>query len=434
MRTGRRMTAVAAGIAVASLALAACSSGDDSSDSSSDASGSGDADQVEVFTWWASGSEKLGLDALVSVFNEQHPDTEFVNGAVAGGAGSAAKDLLQSRLQANDPPDTFQAHAGAELTDYINAGQVEDVSALYDEFGLRDAFPADLVDRLTVDGKIYSIPSNIHRANVVWANSALLTDAGLDPAATYATLDDWFVALDAVKEKTGRTPLSVATTWTQVNLLETILLSDLGADGYSGLWDGSTDWSGPEVTKALEDFGKLISYTNTDRDGLDWPDATQQVIDGNAAFNVMGDWAVAAFEEAGKASPADYVYFPVPGTDGVFDFLADSFTLPVGAPHPGGAKAWLETVGSLEGQVAFNKAKGSIPARTDADPADFSTYQQSAITSFGKDTIVSSLAHGAAAPAAWSNAISDATSKFTTGASDVATYQSELADAASANS
>ena len=215
----------------------------------------------------------------MGVFDVQNPDVTFVNGAVAGGAGSAAKDLLQSRLQAGDPPDTFQAHAGAELTDYINAGQVEDVSALYDEFGLRDAFPADLVERLTVDGKIYSIPSNIHRANVVWANTQLLTDSGLDPAAKYETLDDWFVALDTVKEKTGRTPLSLATTWTQVNLFETILLSDLGADGYNGLWDGSTDWSSPEVTDALADFEKLISYTNEDRDGLDWPDATQQVID-----------------------------------------------------------------------------------------------------------------------------------------------------------
>jgi glucose/mannose transport system substrate-binding protein len=428
MRTARKFTAMAAGLAVASLALAACSSGDTGDDT-----GSGKSEEVEVFTWWASGSEKLGLDALVGVFEVQNPDVEFVNGAVAGGAGSAAKDLLQSRLQANDPPDTFQAHAGAELTDYINAGQVEDVSALYDEFGLRDAFPADLVERLTVDGKIYSIPSNIHRANVVWANTQLLTDSGLDPAATYATLDDWFVALDTVREKTGRTPLSLATTWTQVNLFETILLSDLGADGYNGLWDGSTDWSSPEVTDALADFEKLISYTNEDRDGLDWPDATQQVIDGNAAFNVMGDWAVAAFEEQGKTLGTDFTAAPVPGTDGVFDFLADSFTLPVGAPHPDGAKAWLETVGSLEGQVAFNKAKGSIPARNDAKPEDFSAYQQSAMTSFGQDTIVSSLAHGAAAPTAWANAISDATSKFTTGGGDLAGFQADLVSAAEAN-
>ena len=440
MRTGRKITAIAAGIAVASLALAACSSSDDNgsnpSSSSSGGAAAGDASKVEVFTWWASGSEKAGLDALVKVFNTQHPETEFVNGAVAGGAGSAAKDLLQSRLQANDPPDTFQAHAGAELTDYINAGQVEDVSALYDlytKFGLTKVFPKDLIDRLTVDGKIYSVPSNIHRANMVWANTAVLKGAGLDPAATYKDLDSWFAAMDQVKAKTGLVPLSVATTWTQINLLETILLSDLGVDGYSGLWDGKTDWSSSDVTKGLTDFQKAMSYTNTDRDGLDWPDANQQIIDGKAAFNVMGDWAEAAFEQAGKTSPADYVYFPVPGTDGVFDFLADSFTKPVGAPHPGGTENWLQTISSKDGQLAFNKAKGSIPARNDEDPTQFSAYQQTAITSFGKDKIVSSLAHGAAAPVAWLNAISDATSKFTTGASDLAAYQADLVTAAKAN-
>ena len=88
----------------------------------------------------------------------------------------------------------------------------------------------------------------------------------------------------------------------------------------------------------------------------------------------------------------------------------------------------------LEGQVAFNKAKGSIPARSDAEPGDFSAYQQTAMTSFGEDTIVSSLAHGAATPVAWLNAISDATSKFTTGGGDLAGFQADLAAAAASNS
>lgn len=426
MRVNRRMTATVATAAVVGLTLAACGNGGSGGDDSGDSAGS----QVEVFTWWAAGSEKAGLDALVGVFDEQHPDIEFVNGAVAGGAGSAAKDLLQTRLQAQDPPDTFQAHAGAELQDYIDAAQIEDVSDLYDEFGLTDAFPADLVDRLSSeDGAIYSIPSNIHRANVVWANPAVLEENGIDPEAQYDDLDAWIADLEKLDEA-GVTAISVGTTWTQVHLLETVLLADLGPEAYSGLWDGSTDWEGAEVTGALEDFETIIGLTNDDRDGLDWPEATQLVIDGSAAFNVMGDWAVAAFEEQDKVLGEDFVAAPVPGTDGVFDFLADSFTLPVGAPDAEGAKAWLETVGSLEGQVAFNKAKGSIPARTDADPSEFSEYQRSAIESFSNDTIVSSLAHGAAAPVATLNAISDATSKFTTGASDLAGYQSELAAAA----
>ena len=429
MRIHRKYTGLVAGAAAVSLLLAACSSGNNNNNATPGASSTaGAATQVEVFTWWTSGGEKAGLDGLVSVLADKYPNVEFINGAVAGGAGSAAKDLLQSRLQANAPPDTFQSHAGMELNDYIQAGQVQDISNLYTEFGLTDVFPQDLLDLLTVDGKIYSVPANIHRSNMVWANPTVLTDAGLDPAATYATMADWFVAMDAV-QATGKTALSVATTWTQVNLLETVLMADLGAAGYVGLWDGTTDWAGSDMTAALQDFEKLMSYTNTDRDGLDWPDAAQMVIDGSAAFNVMGDWAAGEFQAQGLTAGTDYIYFPVPGTDSMFGFLADSFTLPVGAPHPDGVKAWLDVVGSLEGQTAFNVAKGSIPARTDADPTLFTPYQQSAIADFASKTIVPSLAHGAAAPTATLTAISDAVSKFTTGGSDLATFQDELVTA-----
>lgn len=387
--------------------------------------------EVEVFTWWASGSERLGLDALIEVFSEQHPDISVVNGAIAGGAGSAAKDLLRARLAAGDPPDTFQAHAGAELTDYIAAGQLEDVSRLYDQLNLRNAYPPELVDGLTVDGKIYSVPAGIHRSNMVWASAPVLAEAGLDPDAEYATLEDWFPALDAVVA-TGRTPLAIGTTWTQVHLLENVLLAELGPDAYSGLWDGSTDWHGPEVTRALAAFERLMGYTNADRDGLDWPDATRRVTDGEAAFTVMGDWAVVAFEEAGHEVGSDVVAFPVPGTDGVFNFLADSFTLPVGADNPDGTRAWLSTLASPAGQVALSRAKGSIPARTDADPAEFGAYQRAAMADFAEDRIVPSLAHGAAAPIAVLDQVTAATAEFTSGGSDLMTFRDRLAAAAAA--
>ncbi|WP_182111938.1 MULTISPECIES: ABC transporter substrate-binding protein [unclassified Actinotalea] len=408
--------------AVAALLLAGCAAGGTVAAPEA-------TSRVEVFTWWASGSEKRGLDAVVGVFAAQHPDVRLVDGAVAGGAGTAAKDLLRSRLAAQDPPDTFQAHAGAELADYAEGGRLEDLSDLYDELGLRDVLPPELVATLTVDGDIYAVPSNIHRANVVWANPDVLAAAGLDPDATYASIDEWVAALETVG-RSGVTPLAVGTTWTQVHLLETVLLAGLGAEAYTGLWDGTTDWRGPEVTAALEDFRTLLSLTNPDRDQLDWPDATQRVIDGQAAFTVMGDWALPAFEGAGREVGTGVVHFPVPGTDGVFDFLADSFTLPVGARNPDGARAWLETVASREGQTAFSRAKGSIPARTDADPADFGPYQRSAMASFRESTVVGSLTHGAVALATF-DAVAAAVRSFTTGATDVAGLQAALAAAAS---
>jgi glucose/mannose transport system substrate-binding protein len=414
--------ALAAGLAALSLlAVSACGSDSES----------GSTNEVEVFTWWAEGSEKAGLDALVKVFDDQNPDLKFVNGAVAGGAGSDAKNVLQSRLQNGEPPATFQAHAGAELTDYINAGQIEDLTDLYEEKGWNERFPEGLLERLKQDGGIYSVPSNIHRANVLWANPAVLEKAGIDANKTYDSLDAWIADLKKIKAK-GIIPLSIATDWTQVHLLESVLLADLGAEAYNGLWDGTTDWSGSEVEAALAKYSTLLSLTNTDRQGLDWPDATQLVIDGQAAFNVMGDWAEAAFQEQKKTLGTDYTATPVPGTAGVFDFLADSFTMPVDGPNPEGTEAWLDAIASDEGQVAFNKVKGSIPASTTADTADFNEYQQTAIKSWAEDEIVSSLAHGAATSVNWLTDITAAVAKFGSN-NDVAGLQEGLVEAAEDN-
>ena len=217
--------------------------------------------------------------------------------------------------------------------------------------------------------------------------------------------------------------------WTQMGLFESVLIADLGAEKYSGLFDGKTDWAGAEVTKAVEHYAKIVSFTDKSLYTEDWEPA---IMEGKAAYNVMGDWAVAGFNAAKKSAGTDYVYFPVPGTKGIFDFLADSFTLPEKAKHPGGAKNWLSCISSKEGQVAFNTVKGSIPSRTDLTDEEkkkFSEYQRSAMEDFSKDTIVSSIAHGAALPAKASNAMGDALSKFAQGASDAKALQKALAEA-----
>lgn len=423
----RKLSLVAAAV-VAGLALASC--GNDDSGDGGGAGGETQTSEVEVFTWWTEGGEKAGLDGLVSTFNKDYPDYKFINGAVAGGAGSNAKAVLASRLQSGDPPDTFQAHAGAELADYIQAAQIQDVSSLYDEEGYMDVFPQGVLDALTVDGKIYSVPANIHRANVVWANPKVLKDAGITEVP--ADLDAWIADMKTLKDNGLKAPLGVATDWTQVHLFETILISDLGPDGYSGLWTGDTDWSSSDVTKALEHYKTILSYSNTDRAGLDWPDALKYVTDGKAAYTVMGDWAAGSLIDQGMTDGVDYSWFPVPGQEDVFDFLADSFTLPVGAPNPDGAKAWLKTVGSADGQQAFNTKKGSIPVRTDADPSVYNEYQQAAIKAFAKDTIVPSLMHGAAAPVAWLNEITSAVGQFGS-TNDVGQFQDALVAAADAH-
>ncbi|CCH76424.1 Bacterial extracellular solute-binding protein [Nostocoides japonicum T1-X7] len=412
----------AALLAVAGLGLAACATGggDSAGSSSTSAAGSsaatytpksgGAGGDVGVFTWWAAGSEKVGLDALVKLFKEKNPNDTFVNLAVAGGAGSNAKAKLASDLANGNPPDSFQGHAGAELSDYIAAGQIEPVNDVFNALGGESVFPKNLLELITVKGNIYSVPSNIHRANVVWANPKVLSKAGI--TSTPTSISAWIDDIKKVKASGVATPLSIGGTWTQVQLLENVLISDLGDAAYKGLFSGETPWDGDGVKQAVNDYKTLMTYTNNASDGDDWPGATDMVIGGKAAYNVMGDWAVAEFTAKNAKPDTDWTWFPTPGQEKVFDFLADSFTLPKGAKNADGSKDWLLLVGSADGQKAFNLAKGSIPARTDVPASDFPAYQQAAMSAFKSDAIVPSIAHGAAVSLAWNTDISTAVSKF----------------------
>jgi glucose/mannose transport system substrate-binding protein len=261
---------------------------------------------------------------------------------------------------------------------------------------------------ISQDGNINSVPVNIHRANVLWYNPGIL-DA--NDVEVPATVDQWFTAMDKL-QAAGVTPLALGEQQTQLHLLETILLGTLGAEAYNGLWDGSTDWGSAEVTTALENFNKALTYVNTDYASLTWQEASQLVVNGEAAFNVIGDWAEGHFREMGKTPGTDYGWAPTPGSAGVFQFLSDSFTLAVDAPHPEGAMAWLKIVGSKEGQEAFNSVKGSICARTDCDKSLFGEYLQSAMDDWSSNTVVGSLTYGVVANESWKTEIDTALGLF----------------------
>jgi len=365
----------------------------------------GEESEVEVFSWWTGGGEAAGLDAMIEVFKEKNPNIEFVNSAVAGGAGTNARAVLATRLSQNEPPDSWQGHAGQELIGtYVKDEKIEPLNFLYEEEGWLDVMPKTLIPLISDGGDIYSVPVNIHRANVIWSNTQVLADNGI---SIPTSLDGWFEAMDAL-QAAGVTPLAMGEQWTAMHLFETILLASLGPDTYNGLWDGSTDWGSPDVLSALETFAKTLSYTNSDASSLSWQDASQLVVDGSAAFNVMGDWAQGFFQELGKEPNTDYGWAPVPGTSGNFQFLSDSFVLAVGAPHRDASIEWLKVAGSKDGQDAFNPVKGSIPARSDGDVSLYNVYLQSAMDDWASNTVVGSLTHGVVANDSWKSEIDTA--------------------------
>ena len=110
----KRITFVIALVVIASMLLAACAKATVATTTVAPAATAVPAtkQQLEVFSWWTGGGEAAGLAAMIKIWNQKYPDIEFVNAAVAGGAGSNAKAVLATRLSAGDPPDSFHGHAG----------------------------------------------------------------------------------------------------------------------------------------------------------------------------------------------------------------------------------------------------------------------------------------------------------------------------------
>jgi glucose/mannose transport system substrate-binding protein len=294
-----------------------------------------------------------------------------------------------------NPPDSFQVHAGQELIGtWVKADRMEDLTWLYEEEGWLDIFPHDLIKLLgTADG-IWSVPVNIHRSNVLWYVPANLEKWGVEVPTTW----DEFLAIAPKLEAQGVTPLALATNWTANHLWESVALGVLGPEKWQALWDGKLAFTSPEAVKVWEIFGEILKYTNDDAASLSWQQATDMVVNGSAAFNVMGDWAAGYMSTTlGLEPTVGYAWAPSPGTEGVFMMLSDSFGLPKGAPNRDNAIAWLELLGSKEGSDAFNPLKGSISARLDSDLTKYNVYGQSAATDWQTNVVAGSLAHGVVA-------------------------------------
>jgi len=365
--------------------------------------------QLEIFSWWA-GDEGPALEALIDLYNEKYPDVEVINATVAGGSGVNAKAVLKTRMLGGSPPDTFQVHAGQELIGtWVEQDKMEDLTFLYEEEGWIDKYPPGLIDLLSTEDGIWSVPVNIHRSNVMWYIPENLDQWGIEAPETW----DEFLEICPTIQNQGVVPLSLATNWTHNHLWESVALSELGVDGWNALWTGEKSWTDDDVVATWEKFGEILDCTNDDAITLSWQQASDMVINGEAAFNVMGDWANGYFETTKELTPnEDYSWSPSPGTDGQFMALSDSFGLPKGAPHPNNTIKWLRLLGSVEGQDTFNPLKGSIAAHLDSDLSLYSAYSKSAAEDWTSNTVVASLAHGAAANETFMNGFASAMESY----------------------
>lgn len=138
------------------------------------------------------------------------------------------------------------------------------------------------------------------------------------------------------------------------------------------------------------------------------------VMEGNAAFIHQGDWAAGAYSGDDAFNYGeDWGQVTYPGSEGSYLLNMDSFPYFDNNPSPEATKTFLSYCGSAEGQVLFNREKGSIPPRKDADVSELNTFQQDQYEDFtGADNQPPSIQHGLAVSPQISTNITSAFSGF----------------------
>jgi glucose/mannose transport system substrate-binding protein len=402
--TGRRRAAAA--VAALALTLGAC--GGDSPTSARTST-----KQLEVVSWWTSGSEAAALDALFAAFRKSNAGVDIVNGAVAGGAGSKAIVALAKRLQAGDPPDVWQTFAGESAQAYASRGVVRSVASIFDREHLRARMNPTILRSVMRDGRPYGVPTGAHRSNVLWFNKRLLERAGITPPSSGYTLAAFLGDLEKVKAS-GAVPMCLGgkDRFTTVELFENTLLSSIGSRGWKDMADDHLDWRSGPVQTALKRFGALLGYTDPQASDLTWDQATRKLASGGCAFESMNDSAFGELLAARAREGEDFGATAFPATDGSFLAVVDVFVAATKARNAKNALAFLGDISTPGTQLAFNRSKGSIPVVREVDVSSLRAYQRASSKALWTSPVLLSIAHGEAMSPEFQEGFYDAVSTY----------------------
>jgi len=336
---------------------------------------------VEVMHFWTSGGEAAALATV----REKVMDAGIAweDAPVAGGGGDQAKTALQARMAAGDPPAAMLM-LGQNIIDWSNAGLLGDVNGVAEAEGWDKVLPDAVKSFNKIDGRYVAAPTNVHRTDMIWASKAAFDKIGADYPTTWSE----FNALAPRFIEAGIVPVAHGgQAWQEAYMFEALAIGVGGAAFYHDAFVAldSDALSSDTMVAVFEQMGQIRGMVDENFAGRDWNLATAMVINGEAAMQIMGDWAKGEFTNAGKIAGEDFVCIPVPKTDeGGFVYLINSLSFfEQNADTQAKAQAILASaIMDPAVQVAFNQAKGAIPARMDVDLGKLDSCAQATAADF----------------------------------------------------
>lgn len=327
--------------------------------------------KIEVMTNWTSGGESAALNAIASAYEAK--GGTWVDNAAAGNETAA----ITTRIVGGDPMGSAKFNTGTDLDELYQAGLLSDVTSVAEAQHWGDRIPSFVWDAIRRDGKVYAAPINSQSEVWLWYSTEVFKKAGIEKEPT--TYDELFADFDKIKAA-GLVPFAVPGQSNWLSIIFYKVLAGVAPDVFLQLQgdDYEVALNSDGFKRAAEIFHRLRDYDDEGSTGRDWNVAVNMVVSNQAGMVIMGDWAKGEFSAAGKTAGTEYGCMLGPESESII-LSGDAFIFPKFDAQRAGQVLLASVMLDQDTQVAFNKAKGSMPVILDADVSAMDVCTQKAM-------------------------------------------------------
>jgi multiple sugar transport system substrate-binding protein len=357
----------------AAAGLSACAglTGKSSSDTPSAAgSGSGEALSGQLtFVNWSGDTEKKAFDAVIKAFQTANPGVTVKTETVPY---ASIQTNLDSRFQANNPPDLFRV-SYIDIGQYTSQEVLLDVSPTFDQAAV-DAFVPGLWQGVVYDGKPYGVPHQIDTTAILYRKDAFEA-AGLTAPASLDEAWSWDQFADAARKLAGvvkgkQSPFiydwQSAGAYRWLSWLFQAGGNALGEDLRTPAIDSDQGRKAVEFTQSF--FTNQWVPRNSSVKSATYPDSV--FIAGTVAMAFAGDFLIPGIEDGIKGK-FEYGSMPMPkDVNAASDLGGNAIVAAKDGKNTAAAAAFLKFIVTEEQQRTFCEATGQLPTLNALTTAD----------------------------------------------------------------
>ncbi len=267
--------------------------------------------------------------------------------------------VLKTKLSgSNDSVDVFAVHAGARLTELVNAGKVLDLTGK----PVVDSYNAEMLGFGKIEDQVYGLPQ-AYNSYLIFLNKAIFDENGIKAPANWAEMQE--VTKTLKDKKIGTVAAGLAEDWV-FDMVFLPLLAAYNPDNpkiLRQLQDGEVKFSDPTVKKVYEDIQAMgkEGFFQDGAQGTKYEASLALFAQGNAAMLLTGTWSIGGLKT--QAPDLQQGYFLLPAQDAQQVMLADASQLMAvnaGSKNQDAALKYVEFLSRPEIAKMYSEATGQL--------------------------------------------------------------------------